>query len=307
MLKSRVIEPCKSAWSTPIVMHRKPDGSYRFCLDFRKVNEVSDKDAYPLPRMEYTLDRLRGARYISNIDLSQAYHQIPLDENSKEITAFTVPGMGLYQFTRMPYGLCNAPATFQRLLDNLIGPELDPNSFVYLDDIIVVSTTFDEHLHWLKVVLDRIKEAGLVINKDKSNFCQSEVKYLGFIVDRDGLRVDPSKIAPIMGYPTPTNKKGVQRFLGMAGWYRRFILNFALIAALHTLHKISGLKSDWEWGDPQNEAFEILKGKLSSAPVVSYPDFKRPFILYTDASDKGLGAVLHQDIDGAEHLIACAS
>ncbi|XP_015124774.1 uncharacterized protein LOC107046631 [Diachasma alloeum] len=305
MLSEGVIELSKSPWSSPIVMHLKPNNAYRFCLDFRKVNSFTKKDAYPLPRMESILDRLRGARYISNIDLSHAYHRIPLEESSKEITAFTVPGMGLFQFTRMPYSLCNAPATFQKLLDKLIGPEMDPNAFDYLDDILVVTSTFEEHFEILKVVLDKIRAAGLVMNREKSHFCQSEVKYLGFIIDQQGLRVDLDKMAPILKYPVPINKKELQRFLGMAGWDRRFILNFAGIAAL--LHSITGSKATWEWSESQQEAFEILKEKLCSSPILSYPNFSKPFILYSDASDIGLGAILHQEFDGQEHLITYAS
>jgi len=170
MLEADIIEPSRSEWSTPIVMVRKPNGTYRFCLDFRKLNSVSKKDAYPLPYMNAILDKLRSARYISTIDLSQAYFQIPLERSSRELTAFTVPGKGLFHFKRMPYGLTGAPATFQRLLDRLIGPEMEPHAFAYLDDIVVVTQTFDEHLEWLKRVLNRIREAGLTINPEKSKF-----------------------------------------------------------------------------------------------------------------------------------------
>ncbi|KMQ83921.1 polyprotein [Lasius niger] len=160
MLEAGIIEPSKSEWSTPIVMIEKQNGSYRFCLDFRKLNAVSKKDAYPLPYMNAILDKLRSAQYISTIDLSQAYFQIPLEQNSRELTAFTVPGKELFHLKRMPYGLTGAPATFQRLLDRLIRPEMDPHAFAYLDDIVIVTKTFEEHLQWLKRVLERIREAG---------------------------------------------------------------------------------------------------------------------------------------------------
>jgi hypothetical protein len=152
MLNAGIIEPSYSEWSNPIVMVKKPNGKYRFCLDFRKVNSISKKDAYPLPNMNGILDKLRSARYISTIDLSQAYFQLPLAKESREITAFSVPGKGLYHFTRMPYGLTGAPATFQQLLDKLIGPEMEPFAFAYLDDIVIVTPTFDEHMLWLKKV-----------------------------------------------------------------------------------------------------------------------------------------------------------
>lgn len=143
MLEEGVVEPSASPLATPVVMHKKPDATLRFCMDYRDVNGATSKDGYPLPRMDAILEPLRGAKYISNIDLSHAYHQISLDPASKEITAFMVPGMGFYQFTRMPYDLCNPPATFQRLLDKVVGPELDPHAFSYLDDIVVISTTFE--------------------------------------------------------------------------------------------------------------------------------------------------------------------
>ncbi|XP_011699177.1 PREDICTED: uncharacterized protein LOC105456665 [Wasmannia auropunctata] len=216
MLDAGIIEPSNSEWSTPIVMVKKPNGSYRFCLDFRKLNNASKKDAYPLPYMNAILDKLRAARYISTIDLSQAYFQIPLEINSRELTAFTVPGKGLFHFTRMPYGLTGAPATFQRLLDRLIGPEMEPHAFAYLDDIVVVTPTFEEHIKWLKKVFERIREAGLTVNPEKSKFCRSQVKYLGFLVQNEGLTVDPDKTSAIINYPPPRNIRQLRRFIGMA-------------------------------------------------------------------------------------------
>lgn len=183
MLCDQIIEPSKSEWSNPIVMVKKPNGKLRFCLDFRKVNSVTKKDAYPIPLMNSILDRLRQANYLSTLDLSQAYFQVPLDESSREITAFTVPGMGLFQFRRMPFGLTNAPATFQRLLDRLLGPAMQPHVYVYLDDIIIVTATFADHVAWLRKVLRKIRGAGLTINPEKSEFCCAEVRYLGFLVN----------------------------------------------------------------------------------------------------------------------------
>ena len=171
----------------------KPDGSYRFCLDFQKVNEVTKKDAYPLLQMHGILDELRSARYISKLDLCKGFHQVPLKETSRDETAFTVPGRGLFQFKRMPFGLTNAPATFQRFLDRLIGPEMEPHAFAYLDDMIIVTKTFKEHLEWLSRVLGKIKGAGLEINLDKCEFCYPQVHYLGFLVNENGYRPTPIK------------------------------------------------------------------------------------------------------------------
>ena len=158
-LEEGVIEPLNSAWSSPVVMHLKPDGTRRACIDFRKINKLTKKDAYPLPNMNEILSKLRNARYISTLDLSQAYFQVPLDGNSKEYTAFTIPGRGLYQFMRLPYGLSNSRATFQRLIDGIITSEMDGRVYCYVDDIVIVSETFEEHLHWLRIVITRLKQA----------------------------------------------------------------------------------------------------------------------------------------------------
>lgn len=305
MLDAGIVEPSFSEWSNPIVMVKKSNGKYRFCLDFRKVNGLSKKDAYPLPNMNGILDKLRSAHYISTLDLSQAYFQIPLARESREVTAFSVPGKGLYHFTRMPYGLTGAPATFQRLLDKLIGPEMEPHAFAYLDDIVVVTSTFEEHLVWLERVLNRISAAGLAINPEKCKFCRSQVRYLGFVVQRDGLTVDPEKTRPIMEYPSPTNLKQLRRFLGMSSWYRRFIPQFATVS--EPLTRLLKKGKRWGWGEDQCRAFEQIRAHLVAAPTLSCPDFSVPFIVQTDASSVGIGAVLTQNINDTEHIIAFAS
>jgi len=167
MEQEGIIEPSEGSWSSPVVVVKKKDGSHRFCIDFRRVNAVTEKDAYPLPQVTATLDKLRGARYLTTLDLKSGYWQVPLTPESRPITAFTVPGRGLMQFKVIPFGLHSAPATFQRLLDTVIGPELEPHVLVYLDDIIVVSRTFDEHLHHLATVFHRLRQARLRLNPDK--------------------------------------------------------------------------------------------------------------------------------------------
>ncbi|KMQ86825.1 reverse ribonuclease integrase [Lasius niger] len=188
-----VIEPSRSAWSSPVVIVKKKDGKQRFCIDFRKVNDVTERDAYPLPQITATLDKLRGARYLTTLDLKNGYWQVPLTPESRPITAFTIPGRGLYQFTVMRFGLHSAPATFQRLLDNVLGPEMEPNVFVYLDDIIVISATFDQHLRLLAEVFHRLRDARLRLNPDKCRFCVDQLKYLGHVIDCEGIRTDPEK------------------------------------------------------------------------------------------------------------------
>ena len=190
-------------------MALKSDGNYRLCLDFRKLNSVSKKDTYPLPYMNDILRQLKAAKYISKIDLivSWAFNQIPLDEVSQKYTAFTVPGRGLFEYKRMPFGLTGAPATFQRLLDRILTPEMRPNVFTYLDNIIVVCTASEEYLRCLDKVHERIAKLGLTINPDKSDFCCNEVKYLGFVVNKVGLKVNPDEVGPIASYPIPRSLK----------------------------------------------------------------------------------------------------
>ncbi|KAL6417431.1 hypothetical protein ACFW04_012743 [Cataglyphis niger] len=285
MERAGVIEPSRSAWSSPIVVVRKKDGKHRFCIDFRRVNEVTEKDAYPLPQVTATLDKLRGARYLTTLDLKNGYWQVPLARESRPITAFTVPGKGLMQFRVMPFGLHSAPATFQRLLDSVIGPALEPNVFVYLDDIIVISRTFERHLELLTEVFRRLRAARLRLNPEKCRFCVDQLRYLGHVVDRAG--TDPEK------------------FLGMASWYRRFIENFSTIAA--PLTRLTKKNARWTWGEDESTAFKQLKAALTTAPVLACPDFNRRFILQTDASTSGLGAVLTQYHEDGERVIAYAS
>ena len=213
-----------------------------------------------------------------------------MEENSEPITAFTVPGKGMYQFKRMPFGLINAPATFQRLMDKVITPDLKPNVFCYLDEIIIVTQNFDDHLKYLNLVLDKIEEANLTRGLNKCEFGYSEIKYLGFKVIEKGLQIDDDKIQPILEFLKPKNIKQLQRLIGMTSWYRRFIPHFAEI--IQTLNRLLKNNKKWDWGKEQNQAFEKIKELLTSAPILTCPDFSQPFQLETDASDTGLGAYL---------------
>lgn len=194
MLEEGIIEPSASAWSSPVVLVKKRDNTRRFCIDFRQLNEVTIKDAYPLPHVYATLDKLRDAQYLSTLDLKSGYWQIPLSKESRPLTAFAVPGRGLMQFRVMPFGLHSAATTFQRLIDNMLGPELEPNVLVYLDDIIIVSQTFSEHLAQLKELFQRLRAAHLKINIEKCKFCVPQLRYLGHLVDRNGIHTDPEKV-----------------------------------------------------------------------------------------------------------------
>lgn len=305
MLRLGVIEPSKSPWSSPVCLVKKKDDSYRFCIDFRKLNFVTRKDSYPIPYISAILDRLRNARFISSIDIKSAFWQIPLSQSSRELTAFTVPGRNLYQFVRMPFGLTNAPATWQRVVDRVLGADLENNVMVYLDDIIIISRSFSEHLQILGCVFDRLKEAGLVVSVDKCHFCKPELKYLGYVVDSRGLKPDPEKVQAIVNIPPPQSITEIRRFIGTASWYRRFIPNFSSV-----LGPISGLTRKgikWNWTPACQESFRIIKEALVTAPVLSCPDFDRTFTLQTDASSYGLGAVLTQQFEEGEKVISYLS
>lgn len=308
MLEQDVIEPSYSAWRSPVLLVKKASGKNRLCLDSRQLNKVTKKDSYPLPRVQTVLDNLRNAHYLSTIDLKSAFWQIPLEDSSKEKTAFGLPGKGLFQFKVMPFGLSNASQTQQRLMDRLFPPEFEGKIFSYLDDIVICNTTFDEHLKSLRWVKDQLKNAGLTINLEKCQFARPSLKYLGYIVDKFGLRTDPDKVSAILNYPKPNTYTELKRFIGLASWYRRFVENFALVAApLHDLTKGGKKSSLLVWNNEAEMAFSKLKTALTTTPVLSCPDFSREFKIQCDASNKGIGAVLIQEIDTVEKPIAYIS
>lgn len=308
MLELGVVEPSESAWSSPVLLVKKKDDTYRFCFDGRKLNSVTKKDSYPLPFVDRILNMLRDARYISSIDLRSAFWQIPLDNESKEKTAFAVPGRGLYHFTVLPFGLSNAAQVQQRLMDAVFGPALEPHIFVYLDDIIITSKTFEEHIELLKEVASRLNNANLSVNISKCEFFRKSLKYLGFIVDELGLRTDPGKVAAMVNFPQPSNTTEIKRFVGMCSWYRRFVPHFSsLVAPINDLIKSKKKGNKIFWTAKAEDAFLKIKQALVTAPILSSPDFSRKFIIQCDASDAGLGCVLTQEQDGEEKVIAFAS
>jgi transposase InsO family protein len=308
MIKDDVVEPSNSAWNNPITMARKADGTLRFCLDSRKLNEVSKHDAYPMPYISNILDQLKNAKYLSSIDLKNSFFQVPLDSvESREKTAFTVPSRGLFHFKVMCFGLTSASATQQRLMDRLFGPEFN-NVFIYCDDVIIFSDTLQHHLELLRKVKDKLKEANLTINFAKCQFFRKQLKYLGHVIDEFGLRTDPDKVKAIIDFPTPTNRKEVKRFLGTASYYRRFIKNFSHRAGpLNALTSTRKTAPPFHWSAEANNAFNDLKTALTCAPVLACPDFSREFAVHCDASDFGIGGTLTQTIDGHEHPIAYCS
>jgi hypothetical protein len=300
MLNSKVIQPSKSPWAAPVVLVKKKDNSVRFCVDYRKLNNITKKDVYPLPRIDDSLGALGRAKYFSCMDLTSGYWQIPMNEKDREKTAF-VSHAGLYEFLVMPFGLCNAPATFQRYMDITFAGLKWNSCLVYLDDIIVFSPTFEQHLDDLKSVFERIRTSNLRIKASKCNFCCESLTYLGHKITPSGIQPDPKKISAIKEIQIPKTKSQLLSFLGISGYYRRFVYNFAKLAfpLFHLTHD----NEEFVWTESHTLAFERLKEILISSPLLNHPNFDHPFIIRTDASDEGIGAVLFQIIDGRERVI----
>ncbi|MGH0149668.1 UNVERIFIED_CONTAM: hypothetical protein FKN15_015787 [Acipenser sinensis] len=312
MLHSGVIRESTSPWAAPIVLVRKKDGTLRFCVDYRKLNAVTHKDAYPLPRIEEALTTLSKAKYYSTLDLASGYWQVEVALQDREKTAFSTP-VGLYEFERMPFGLCNAPATFQRLMQSCLGRLVSESLLVYLDDVIVFSADFETHLHDLEAVFERMAKYGLKLRPEKCALFRKQVKFLGHLVSAEGVAPDPDKVASVQNWAVPQTVRQVRSFLGFAGYYRRFIQGFSNIARpLHALLVGTSKKGKKhsgpvEWTNECEKAFQTLKQRLVQAPVLAFADFALPFRLYTDASQGGLGAVLAQEQEGQERVVAYAS
>ncbi|CAM4640132.1 unnamed protein product [Lepidochelys olivacea] len=306
MLPLGVIQPSASPWASPVVLVPKKDGSVRFCVDYRKLNAITVSDAYPMPRPDELLDKLGGARYLTTMDLTKGYWQVPLDADARLKSAFITP-LGLYEFLTLPFGLKGAPATFQRLVDQLLRG-MESFAVAYIDDICVFSQTWEDHVSQVRQVLDRLQGAGLTVKAEKCKVGMAEVSYLGHRVGSGRLKPEPAKVEVIRDWPAPHTKKQVQAFIGMAGYYRRFVPHFSAIATPITELCKKGKPDKVVWTEQCQEAFRALKEALVSGPVLANPDFDKPFVVFTDASDTGLGAVLMQeDEKGERHPIVYLS
>ena len=275
MLSSHVIRPSNSPWASPVVMVRKKDGSLRFCVDFRQLNAATVKDAHPLPRIDDILDALHGAKEFSTLDLKSGYWQVPIAEQDKEKTAFRTSSGQLFEFNQVPFGLCNAPATFSRLMDRVLAGLHWETCLFYLDDIIVFSSTWEEHLARLREVFERLRHAKLKLGPTKCTFTAKEVSYLGHRVTEEGLLPDPALLAAIRDIPPPKTATEVRSFLGLAGYYRRYVKGFAAIAA--PLHALTRKDALFHWSEDCQAAFDQLKVRLTTSPITAFLTLAKSF------------------------------
>lgn len=309
MLEDGIIKNSNSPWNFPLlVVPKKEDAQgnkkWRVVIDFRKLNEATKGDAFPIPNISDILDHTGKYKYFTSIDLASGYHQIPMDPADRAKTAFSTP-TGHYEFVRMPFGLKGAPATFQRAMNNVLAGLQGNQCLVYLDDIIIFGKTIKEHYENMALVFERLRQYNLKVQPQKCQFLRKEIKFLGHVISEAGIKPDPEKITAVSTYPTPTNLKEIQSFLGFANYYRRFIKHFAKLASpMNDL-----LKKDipFMWSDQCKEAFELLKSKLTSHPILIHPDFEKEFLLTVDASGKAIGAVLSQGEVGKDLPISFAS
>ena len=300
MLKNDIIEESQSNWSSPCILVPKHDGGFRFCTDFRKVNDKTKSDSFPIPRITDCIDQIGNAKFVSTFDMLKGYWQVPLTQRAREISAFVTPS-GLYQYKVMPFGMKNAPATFQRMVNKLVR-DID-GCEGYIDDVVIFSDNWSDHIRQIERFFQIMREAKLTINLMKSEFGKATMKYLGHIVGQGQVRPLDAKIQTIVKYPIPTSRKELARFLGMAGYYRNFCLNFSDIAA--PLTNLLSKKVKFVWTDDCQLVFDKVKLLLQKSPVLKSPDYEKPFKLIIDSSDVETGSVLVQEAsDGLDHPVS---
>jgi hypothetical protein len=300
LLQNGMIQPSSSPFASPIILARKKTGDWRLCVDYRRLNALTVKNKYPLPVIDELLDELQGAVWFSSLDLSAGYHQIQMDPKDIPKTAFQTHH-GHFEYRVMPYGLTSGPATFQLTMNSVLAPFLRKCVVVFIDDILIYSATWPDHLCHLRAVFDTLRNQQLKVKLSKCSFAQIKLQYLGHVISKDGVATDPSKIEAVQSWPSPKTAKEVRSFLGLAGYYRKFVKNFGIMS--RPLTNLLKKGQVFTWHETQESAFQALKQALITAPVLALPDFSKKFEVETDACDTGIGAVLHQ----AGHPIAFVS
>ena len=304
LLVRGLIEPCDSPWASPIVLVTKKDGSTRFCIDYRRLNNVTRKDAFQIPRIDENFEALSGAEWFSTLDMASGYWQVSVAEQDRHKTAFCTR-KGLFQWRVLPFGLSNAPSTFSRLMELVLRGILWERCLVYLDDIIIFGRDFESALENLRHVFDRLRRAGLKLKAKKCKLFQKTVKFLGHVVSKEGVQCDPEKVECVQNWKVPECVTEVRSFLGLASYYRRFIPQYAQIADPLTRLTEKGRK--FTWNDQCQQAFEALKQKLVTAPVLAYPQTEGLMVLDTDASAVSISGCVSQIQNGEERVIAYGS
>jgi hypothetical protein len=292
MLAKGLIQPSVSAFSSPILLVRKKDGTWRFFINYRYLNALTLKSKFPIPVFDELMDELARARWFTSLDLNAGYHQVRLKPGEEFKTAFQTH-FGHLEFRVMAFGLCGAPAIFQGAMNTTLAPLLRKCVIVFFDDILIYSASYEEHIQHIHVVLSLLLKDKWCVKLSKCTFAKPHINYLGHIISAQGIATDPAKISAIVEWPTPTDTKQLRSFLGLAGYYRRFVRHFALIAKTLT----ALLKKDtlFVWTDEHETAFQTLKEALTEAPVLAVPDFSKKFCIETDACKSGVGAVLMQE------------
>jgi hypothetical protein len=303
--KMGIIQYSKSPYNSPTLIVKKKDGGTRLCVDFRKLNEHVVTDRHPLPRIDQILEELGGAQFFTALDLLHGFYNLKIRPEDRPKTAFSTSD-GHYEFVRLPMGLKNSPSIFQRTMNMVLQELLGEYAFIYIDDIVIYSKTAEDHLQHIAKILQRLQKHGLRVKFSKCQLFKSEIEYLGYLVGKDGLKVNPAKIKAINEFPTPKDVKGIQAFLGVVGYFRQFIPDYATIA--RPLYLLLKKEVKFSWGEEQAQALQAFKKALTTAPVLAFPDFEKEFILTTDASGYAVGAILMQEDDNKrERIISCHS
>lgn len=300
MLNKGIIQPSSSPFSSPVLLVKKKDGTWRFCVDYRHLNAITVKNKYPLPIIDELLDELSGARWFTKLDLRVGCHQIRMQAMDEHKTTFKTHH-GHFEFRVMPFGLTSAPATFQGCMNSILSPLLRKFVLVFVDDILIYNRTLSDHVQHLQSVFQILTEHHLKVKRSKCSFAQQRLAYLGHVISPNGVSTDEDKILVVKNWPTPTNVKELRGFLGLTGYYSKFVRYYGVLSK--PLTNLLRKGQSYIWTATTEQAFQSLKQALMTTSVLAMPDFTEPFVVETDASDKGIGAILMQK----QHLIAFLS